>query len=98
MSGPFFLLGPLQYDAHEENYLQALAALGLGGASADERIRALLEAPGQDLLAKLPPARSVPAADNDMILSAVTYAQVADKACEIAKSKSSCRDLLVGDT
>lgn len=58
-----------------------------------------METPGQDLLAKLPPsARSVPAADNDMMLSAVTYAQVADKACEILKGKSSCRDLLVGYT
>lgn len=46
-----------------------MAALRLGGATAEERIRFLLETPGQDLLGKLPPSvRSVPAVDNDMVL------------------------------
>ncbi|GJP95678.1 carboxylesterase [Aspergillus niger] len=98
MSGSRFFVQALPYDAHEENYRQAISALGLENATSDEKIKALLETPGQDLLAKLPPSvLTAPAVDGDMVPSTVTYAQVADRTSNIPKGKQWCRDLLIGD-
>ncbi|GKZ68625.1 hypothetical protein AnigIFM50267_003364 [Aspergillus niger] len=98
MSGSRFFVQALPYDAHEGNYRQAISALGLENATSDERIKALLETPGQDLLAKLPPSvLTAPAVDGDMVPSTVTYAQVADRTSNIPKGKQWCRDLLIGD-
>lgn len=99
MSGSFILLPALPYDVHEENYKQAIAALGLANATPEERIRILLETPGQDLLSKLPPSvRFVPALDGDIVPSGVTYAQVGDKGANVPRGKTWCDSLLVGDT
>ncbi|GKZ80228.1 hypothetical protein AnigIFM56816_004445 [Aspergillus niger] len=98
MSGSRFFVQALPYDAHEVNYRQAISALGLENATSDERIKALLEIPGQDLLAKLPPSvLTAPAVDGDTVPSNVTYAQVADRTSNIPKGKQWCRDLLIGD-
>ncbi|GLB02197.1 hypothetical protein AtubIFM57258_003539 [Aspergillus tubingensis] len=98
MSGSRFFVQALPYDAHEGNYQHAMSALGLQNATSDERIKALLETPGQDLLAKLPPSvLTSPAVDGDMVPSAVTYAQVADQTSDIPKGKQWCRDLVIGD-
>ncbi|OJJ88268.1 putative carboxylesterase [Aspergillus glaucus CBS 516.65] len=99
MSGSFFLLPALPYDVHEENYKQAIAALGLENATPEERIRFLLETPGQDLIGKLPPSvRFVPAFDGDIVPSGVTYTQVGDKGANVPRGKTWCDSLLVGDT
>lgn len=98
MSGSRFFVQALPYDVHEGNYQHAMSALGLQNATSDERIKAFLETPGQDLLAKLPPSvLTAPAVDGDMVPSAVTYAQVADQTSDIPKGKQWCRDLLIGD-
>ncbi|GKZ32646.1 hypothetical protein AbraIFM66950_002171 [Aspergillus brasiliensis] len=98
MSGSQFFVQALPYDVHEGNYQHAMSALGLQNATSDERIKALLELPGQDLLAKLPPSvLSAPAVDGDMVPSAATYAQVADRASDIPRGKQWCHDLLIGD-
>lgn len=99
MSGSFFLLPALPYDMHEENYQQAIAALGLADATSEERIRVLLETPCQELIGKLPPSvRFVPALDGEIVRSAVTYAQVGDKGGNVPRGKTWCDSLLVGDT
>lgn len=99
MSGSFFLLPALPYDVHEENYQQAIAALGLTNATPEERIRVLLETPGQDLIGKLPPSvRFVPALDSDIVPSGVTHVQVGDKGGNVPRGKTWCDSLLVGDT
>jgi carboxylesterase type B len=98
MSGTCLLIQPLPYDLHEQNYQQAIAALGLADASPEERIKALLETPGEDLVAKIPPGvLAVPAIDGDMVSSAVTYAQVADKGSNFPRGKQWCEDLMIGD-
>lgn len=98
MSGTCLLIQPLPYELHEQNYQQAIAALGLTNASSEERIRALLETPGDDLVAKIPPTvLAVPAIDGTMVTSPVTYAQVADKNSDFPRGKKWCEDLMIGD-
>ncbi|KAH1659251.1 hypothetical protein KXW87_002929 [Aspergillus fumigatus] len=98
MSGTCLLIQPLPYELHEQNYQQAIAALGLTNASSEERIRALLETPGDDLVAKIPPTvLAVPAIDGTMVTSPVTYAQVADKNSDFPRGKKLCEDLMIGD-
>ncbi|BCR90256.1 putative carboxylesterase [Aspergillus chevalieri] len=99
MSGSFFLIPALPYDVHEENYQQAITALGLTNATPEERIHVLLETPGQDLIGKLPPSvRFVPALDGNIVPSGVTHAQVGDKGGNMPRGKTWCDSLLVGDT
>lgn len=98
MSGTWFLTGPLSYESHEQNYTQAMEALGLSNASVEERIKALLEMPGREVISKVPPSvQSAPAIDGDMALSSATHAQTADKDSTVPKGKSWCRDLMIGD-
>lgn len=98
MSGTYFLTEPLSYEIHEQNYRQATAALGLSNATTEERLSVLLETPGQEFLSKIPPSiLSAPAIDGDMVLSAATHAQTADKSSNIPKGKSWCRELMIGD-
>lgn len=98
MSGTFFLTEPLPYKLHEQNYAQAMAALGLSDASAEERLKVLLEIPGQELISKIPPSvQSAPAIDGDMVLSAATHSQIADKNSTIPKGKNWCKELMIGD-
>lgn len=99
MSGSFFLLPPLPYEVHEKNYQQAMAALGLANATPEERIKALLEIPGQELTGKLPPSvQFVPALDGDIVPAGVTYAQVSDQGSNVPRGKTWCNELMVGDT
>ncbi|GIC87941.1 putative carboxylesterase [Aspergillus udagawae] len=98
MSGTCLLIQPLPYDLHEQNYQQAIATLGLANSSSEERIRTLLETPGEDLVARIPPAvLAVPAIDGDIVSSAISYAQVADKASNFPRGKKWCEDLIIGD-
>lgn len=98
MSGTYLLVQPLPYSVHEEGYRQAMKALGLENATPEERIKALLETPPQDLISKIPPSVPVaPAVDGDLIPSALTYAQTADKTEKTLKAKAWCKDLLIGD-
>lgn len=99
MSGSFLLLPPSPRDVHEANYQQAIEALGLKEASAEERIRVLLETPGEELIVKFPrPVSPMPSVDGDMVFTAPTYAQSADKNSNVPKGKAWCADLMVGDT
>ncbi|RAH50329.1 putative carboxylesterase [Aspergillus brunneoviolaceus CBS 621.78] len=98
MSGNRFFSPSLPYENHEQSYKQAMAALGLAGASPEERIEALLKSPGEDLVAKVPPSITPTfAVDGDLVPSAITYSQLADKTNHIPKGKDWCQDLMVGD-
>lgn len=98
MSGNRFFSPSLPYESHEQSYKQAMAALGLAGASPEERIEALLKSPGEDLVAKVPPSITPTfAVDGDLVPSAITYSQLADKTNHIPKGKDWCQDLMVGD-
>ncbi|KAL4898094.1 Alpha/Beta hydrolase protein [Aspergillus ambiguus] len=98
MSGSYFLMQCLPYDVHEKNYQQAIAALGLTNASPDERVKTLLEMPGQDLIGKLPPSvLAAPAVDGDMVSSVGSFAETADRSSSVPKGKEWCKDLMIGD-
>ena len=98
MSGSYFLVPSLPYEVHEQNYQQAVSALGLTEASADERIRALLETPGQDLIGKLPPTiLTTPAIDGDMVSPIGSFTETADRNSSVPKGKMWCKDLMIGD-
>ncbi|KAL4901411.1 hypothetical protein BDW74DRAFT_187648 [Aspergillus multicolor] len=98
MSGTYFLSQPLPYEAHEQNYQKAISALGLSDASPKERIKALLETPGGEIVSRLPPTiLSSPAIDGDIVPSAPSHAQVGDTNSDVPKGKNWCHDLMVGD-
>lgn len=98
MSGTSLLIQPLSYEMHEENYQKAMAAIGLENAPAEDRVKALLEMPGQELVTKLPPSvRFVPALDGSFIQSGVTYAQIGKRDSTMLPGKDWCKELLIGD-
>ncbi|RJE26204.1 Carboxylesterase [Aspergillus sclerotialis] len=98
MSGTYFLTEPQPYEMHEQNYQKAMEALGLSNATADERLRVLLETPGQELISKIPPSViSAPAIDGDVVLSVATHAETSDKNSNVPKGKAWCKELMIGD-
>ncbi|KAJ5371402.1 uncharacterized protein N7496_007494 [Penicillium cataractarum] len=98
MSGSSLLIQPLPYEIHEQNYQKAMAALGLADASPEDRVKALLELPGQELITKLPPSvRYVPALDSDLVVPGVTHAEVGNLESKVLPGKDWCKELLIGD-
>lgn len=99
MSGSSFIARPLPLEAHEQNYERAIAALGLAESTPEERIKALLQMPGPEVVEKLPPPVLVtaPALDGDIIRSAMAYAEAADAAAAGSGARAVCKDLLIGD-
>lgn len=96
MSGTFLIPPPAPRDVHEANYQQVIEILGVKEASVEERIKAILETPAEELVDKLPPS-SLPAVDGDTVQTAPTFAQVSDRDSNVPKGKAWCKDLLVGD-
>lgn len=99
MSGTYFLSQPLPYEVHEQNYQKAISALGLSNSSSpEERIKALLEMPGADVVAQLPPSiLSSPAIDGDIVSSAPSHSDTAITGSDVPRGKNWCEDLMVGD-
>ncbi|KAE8333888.1 Alpha/Beta hydrolase protein [Aspergillus sergii] len=98
MSGSYLFTQALPYDIHEQNYQQAISAMGLETASTEERIQTLLEKPAQELIASLPPSiLATPAVDGDLVASAATHAQTADRASDLPKRGDWCTELMIGD-
>ncbi|KAJ6096396.1 hypothetical protein N7486_007142 [Penicillium sp. IBT 16267x] len=97
MAGTSFLLHALPNIAHEENYEKAMAALGLSDAPAQERVKALLEMPGEELVAQLPPGIAfAPALDGDLVLPGTTYTEIGKPDSSLIPGKAWCQDLLIG--
>lgn len=98
MSGTSLLVRALPYDAHEENYKKAMDSLGLADLSAEERVKALLEMPGQELISKLPPSvLTAPAIDSDLLRPGVTYEELGKPDSNVLPGNKWCQELLVGD-
>ncbi|KAJ5194583.1 uncharacterized protein N7498_008021 [Penicillium cinerascens] len=98
MSGTSLFVPALPYEVHEENYKHAMAALGLNDIAAEERVKALLEMPGHELIAKLPPSVLVsPAIDSDIVLPGITYNELGKPNSKALPGHSWCQDLLIGD-
>lgn len=98
MSGSSLLIQALPYEMHEENYRKGMAALGLEDASTEDRVKALLEMPGQELVTKLPPSvRYVPALDSDIVVTGVTHSEVGNLESKVIPRKAWCQELLIGD-
>lgn len=98
MSGTSLLARALPYDAHEENYKRAMEALGLADVSAGDRVKALLEMPGQELISKLPPSvLTAPVLDGDLVRPGVTYEELGKLHSTALPGNEWCRALLVGD-
>lgn len=98
MSGTSLLVRALPYDGHEDNYKRAMDAFGLADVSAEERVKALLEMPGQELISKLPPSvLTAPAIDNDLVRGGVTYEELGKLTSNVLPGNEWCRELLIGD-
>ncbi|KAJ6133836.1 hypothetical protein N7523_000158 [Penicillium sp. IBT 18751x] len=98
MSGTSLFVQALPFDVHEENYANAIAALGLTDLTTGDRLKALLNMPSHELLAKLPPSTLVaPAIDSEVVLPDVTYTALGKKDSNVLPGNSWCQDLLIGD-
>ncbi|GMG02232.1 unnamed protein product [Aspergillus oryzae var. brunneus] len=98
MSGSYLFTQALPYDIHEQNYRQAILALGLESASTEERIQSLLEKPAQELIASLPPSiLAAPAVDGYLVASTATHAQTADRISDLSEKSNWCTELMIGD-
>lgn len=98
LSGSFFLARARPYEAHEGNYQQVVAALGLSDATPEEKLKALLETPVQDLVAKiLPSTLTAPAIDGDIVLSDVSFEEVGKQDSDVPRGKTWCQDLMIGN-
>jgi hypothetical protein len=70
----------------------------LSDATPEERLKALLETPVQDLVAKIPPsALTAPAVDGDIVPSDVSFEEVGKQDSNVPRGKSWCQDLMIGD-
>ena len=97
LSGTCLALQPLPYVAHEANYEKAIAALGLSDLTPEERIKTLLEIPGEELVAKLPPSvMHAVAVDGDLVLPGANFHELAKPESDFLAGKEWCQDLLIG--
>ncbi|KAL2809418.1 Alpha/Beta hydrolase protein [Aspergillus granulosus] len=98
MSGTYFLTQPLPYEAHEQNYQKAMAALGLSNTAPGERIKTLLEMPAEEIVSRLPPSiLAVPAIDGDIVRSAPSHAETGRADSNEPQGKNWCHELMIGD-
>ncbi|KAL1987849.1 hypothetical protein VTN96DRAFT_2252 [Rasamsonia emersonii] len=98
MSGTNLLMIPFPLSVHEQGYEDAMKAWGLADATPEERIKALLERPAQDLISKLPPTVSIGfAVDGDLIPTMPTFEEIGDKGKSYPKGKTWCKELLIGN-
>ncbi|KAL3463902.1 Alpha/Beta hydrolase protein [Aspergillus heterothallicus] len=98
MSGTYFLTQPLPYEVHEQNYQKALEALGLSNSAPEDRIKALLDMPADEIVSRLPPSiLAVPAIDGDIVPSAPTHAATGRSTSDEPRGKNWCNELVIGD-
>lgn len=99
MSGQNILLTPLPYEVHEKGYKTAIKAWGFDTLSPEERIKAIIESPAAELVAKIPPNVAPNfAIDGDLIPNPPTFAEISDKsAAGYPAGKSWCKEILIGD-
>jgi hypothetical protein len=98
MSGTYFLTQPLPYEAHEQNYQKAISALGLSDAGPEDRVKALLEMPAEEIISRLPPSiLAVPAVDGDIAPSAPSRTETARSNSNEPRGKYWCHELMIGD-
>lgn len=98
MSGTCLAIQPLPYVAHEANYEQVIEYLGLCDMTPEQRINALVEMPGDELVAKLPPSvMHAVAVDGDLVLPGATFHELGNPASDFLPGKEWCSDLLIGN-
>ncbi|KAK2777060.1 hypothetical protein FQN52_003243 [Onygenales sp. PD_12] len=98
LSGSGLLSPPLAPPVIEFAYSSVTKALGLDGLSPEERVKAIVNLPADELLAKTPRVPLLPALDGDVIPVETSF----DKVSKLAESTAEfpgiewCEDLLVG--
>lgn len=84
---------------HEGTYQQVCAALGIEGLSAEERIKALLTLPMDEISAKVPPNVQPNAiVDGDIISASPSYTSVMDPNDNSVPAKQWLKALAIGDS
>lgn len=84
---------------HEGTYQQVLTALGIEGLSGEERIKALLTLPMDEITAKLPPnVQPNAVVDGDIISASPSYASVMDPSDNSVPAKQWLKALAIGDS
>lgn len=84
---------------HEGTYQTVCAALGIEGLSAEERIKALLNLPMEEIMAKIPPSVQPNAiVDGEIIATGPSYASVMDPNDNSVPAKQWLKSLAIGDS
>lgn len=99
MSGTNLLISPMPLAVHEQGYKAAIKAWGLDGLSPEDRVKAILDTPASELVAKLPPTVPIGlAADGDAIPTPPSFARISDRSSSgYLHGISWCEEILIGD-
>lgn len=98
MSGSFLQTPPPSDEEHDRNYLEAMEALGLANATPEERIKALLERPAQDIVSQLPSSiLTVPRVDEELVQPRPSFADIDNPGSFVPQGKLWCPHLMVGN-
>lgn len=97
LGGTSLLMKPLPSFVYEATYKTVMENLGLGSASASERVKALLEISPDELLAKTPPSLPLfPVCDGDLIPVHNSFEDIASQK-QTLPGKLWCKSILIGD-
>lgn len=100
--GTPLLVLPLPESVAESAYQNVIEAFGLAGLSSEDRIKALLALPIEDLWQKAPPsAPMMPCVDNDTVPGIPDFATVSsqeDKPNFLLPGRKWCKALMLGDS
>lgn len=95
--GTGLLLKPLPPFVHEMTYKTVLGNLGISELSPEDRVKALLTMPINDILSKVPPGLPLfPVIDGTTIPGAPTFTDISSKTSSLP-GKKWCEGLLIGD-
>lgn len=98
MSGSFLQTPPPSDEEHDRNYVEATEALGLTHATPEERIKALLEQPAQDIVSQLPSSILTAArVDEELVQPKPSFADVDNPGSFVPQGKLWCPHLMVGN-
>lgn len=100
--GTTLLIAPLPESVAEATYQNVIEALGLAEKSPEDRIKALLSVPVDDLWQKVPrTARMLPSIDGDTVPGAHDFLTVSsedDKLTSVIPGRKWCKALMLGES
>ncbi|KAF2099803.1 alpha/beta-hydrolase [Rhizodiscina lignyota] len=101
MAGTSIIMRPIPDPVAEMAYQMVTKALGLEDLSSEHQVEALLKAPPEDLVMKIPPGTPIiPILDDEMLRGMTTYNILSDpeSTAKLFPAMDACKRILVGDS